>query len=274
VALIGALSRNWNAHFAVELELLRDDLEGSTSDGAAENLLNDIVRNFSNGIGDNEVWAEVALLSLLFLIPSPPLAKHLFLRQRKVFLRNRFVVTERRKPDGEKLPPLACFLHVFNMLRHEPLILLLRILFVEDAILVIFERYTTKTIVRPVTVETVEHVRTVRSAGKAESNIVDIEPDSPTQVDALNILAEGGNISAGFGFVQSIGVRDVFGFTYIKRIAAAMDVGEVVARRLVRVGGVLRFLRELQRKFTKLLPTLFNNIPKTQIGKRTLKLFA
>ena len=83
---------------------------------------------------------------LLIFKPLPLPFHYVFVLERVVLRRLRFVVSEWRKGMRKEFTPLLCLPHVINDLWHKFLILLFRILRVEDAVLRMPETNASETV--------------------------------------------------------------------------------------------------------------------------------
>lgn len=136
--------RNGNISISVETQLLRDDLKGFACAGAAQCLATEIFRSICHCIRNDRGIGKRHYR--LFILPTCSERYSSLLCERKVILRDGLVVGKGANGERKELAPLAGLAHVINDFWNKSFVLLLCILFVQNAVLVVLERHTAEDI--------------------------------------------------------------------------------------------------------------------------------
>jgi len=232
VPLIEAASGERNPHRAIEAKFLRENFERTLGDFTRQNFLGDIISNILNAIGNLDEWPQILPLLFIFLLPFPTPLLYCFFGEREVFLRNSFIVGITGNRCGEEFAPLPClplvasrrgakwgFLHMFNDFGDEHLILLLRILLVQNAVLLMPETHAAEAIFAAVeAVAAIEQIGNIRPAGFREAHLVKIDAAEMIVVPQLAIETPCIAVEAVFAPVEPCAILTIFQIRAIERV--------------------------------------------------------
>lgn len=169
IPLIGVFTGEGESMFDVEGKLLFDDLERFTGDLALEDssderidvFLGDIVTDYFFVIRSCRErlnkWPMVGGCFSLAL-PFPSFLCHFLLCQRIVFIGDRFIIAERGEFMREEFTPLSGASHVTDRFAGDFFVFFHRIGFVQDAMIVFFERDTSEVVMGIETRDAVEMI--------------------------------------------------------------------------------------------------------------------
>ena len=214
----------------MEIEFLTDNFERTlrhlTLDGPIENIVRSLVdRIWQLRTGNN----PFDFRNIIFLIPPLPTElSSIFLRKRKIVLRNGFVVGKRTQVHGEKLSPLTGLSHPFNNPRYQFLIFFLGVLLVEDAVALFDEPHTSETIMRPgVTIVAVQKVvASTQSRGREEEVLASVH------------AVRNAFIAEGRG-VHTVAIHAMMASFRLRRMSQLLTLEQVVhVRTILAIGDV------------------------------------
>ena len=137
MTLIGGKTRNGEMHFSVKFEFLRNNLVELVGGFTGEDLFADLLPYCRNILRYFGFRPQILLLSFILLLPLPAALQSFFLCKREILRCNCFVIAKGRNLNREELAPFLSFFHVFDDFGEECLILFLRILLIQDAILAV-----------------------------------------------------------------------------------------------------------------------------------------
>src|SRR3989344_831942 len=204
VPAVRAKLRQRQIKLPVEREFRRDYLERGAAAmlagpavRAADHLVKNRVRDVLDGI--RQVLRDLGRLVRLLLrvLPEIALPRSLLLGQRKIFLRDGVVVEERGNLHREVIPipvlpalriPVRHRVHVLYDLRHQGLVLILRILLIQDAVLLAPDGNATEQVLGAVAVEPVPDAVRIPD-DSAERAVAVVHPDTYALVHHLRLSA-------------------------------------------------------------------------------------
>ncbi len=134
MSLLEATTGDWQPHLLVELQLLRDDLEGLPRQFAHQDRFTDAFIDARDVVDHCCRGTEVHFLFLQFISPIEPPRERFHACQWQIIDRIRFVVAVRAHCIRKKFAPLSRAYHMFDEPGDGFLVFVLRVLLVQDAV--------------------------------------------------------------------------------------------------------------------------------------------
>lgn len=201
----GAYARKGNIDLPIESELLRDHFVLFTA------------RTEECVVSDGLFWFRRVIIT-----PSVASGKGFFFCEWKHIDRNALIVGKSTDVDGKKFTPLAGVLHVRDDAAPEHLIVFPCILFIKDAIPLLFQTNATKTILAAKAFVTILTIHHVYLGNDTEFAIVAVIPNARALIHEFALVAPGVIIHGIFhaeGKLRAVtAVLEVFGIETVEGI--------------------------------------------------------
>src|SRR3989344_5607413 len=222
--------RHRNLHLPVEIQFLFDDAERAAGllacDSPVENVIGDIF------YGGGQLLRRNYFRNIRFLIhwipPSVAPRERLLFFEREVFGSECFVVPERAELLGEVLAPLAVLLHMLDQFFPGVFILFLRVLLVQDAVLLLAHSCASKAVLASRAVAAIFKVGIIGRACRAKFQVVCIVPAGSALVHALGFITPRSIVHCGFCIEDACAVLAVFQVCAVYAVMCILRIEQVV----------------------------------------------